>query len=167
LWEPIDKFLSYYKLWNENQISITNTDGSDDWECSIGKKNMLQYSERMYSEVLDFFKDSSLENIIKKYNKFYRWRLMKIEPRSTYTIHKDSDTDKLLNIRLHIPLKTNKQSFITFFDDNKCNGAKFYHLDADNVYELNTSGYHSAINFGVEPRWHLVGVKYESSDYWS
>ena len=39
---------------------------------------------------------------------------MKIDPRKTYTLHKDSDTDKLLNIRLHLPLKTNKQSYLTF-----------------------------------------------------
>jgi len=167
LWEPIDKFLSFYNLWEEHQLSITNTDGSNDWQCSIGKKAKLKYSERMYSEVLEFFKGSTVEDVIKKYNKFYRWRLMKVEPRSTYTIHKDSDTDSLLNIRLHIPLKTNKQSYLTFFDDNDCNGSTFYHLQADNVYELNTSGYHTAINFGLEPRWHLVGVKYENSNYWS
>jgi len=167
IWEPIDKFLSYYKLWDKDQISLASTDGMNDWQCSIGKKANLQFSERMYSQVLNFFKDSELEKFINKHNKFYRWRLMKIDPRKTYTLHKDSDTDKLLNIRLHLPLKTNKQSYLTFFEDNECNGAKFYNLKIDNVYELNTSGYHSAINFGLEPRWHLVGVKYENSNYWS
>ena len=48
-----------------------------------------------------------------------------------------------------------------------CDNAKFYNLQPNNVYELNTTGYHTAINFSAEPRWHLVGVKYENSNYWS
>ena len=56
IWEPIDKFLSYYKLWDKDQISLASTDGKNDWQCSIGKKANLQFSERMYSQVLNFLK---------------------------------------------------------------------------------------------------------------
>ena len=28
------------------------------------------------------------------------------------------------------------------------------------AYEVNTSNYHSAVNFGTEFRYHLIGVKY-------
>ena len=92
---------------------------------------------------------------------------MKLDPSKTYSLHKDGDSSTNLNIRLHIPLKTNDQCFLAFFDNKECENAKFYNLKPNNVYELNTTGYHTAINFSAEPRWHLVGVKYENSNYWS
>ena len=42
-----------------------------------------------------------------------------------------------------------------------------YHFDCGKIYEVNTTQYHSALNFGEEDRWHIIGIKYEDSNYWT
>ena len=167
LWQSVETFISHNLLWDYNQLSVTSVDGDNDWTCSAGKIADLKYPQKAYSQCIEWFKDSPVQDVINKYNKFYRWRIMKLDPSKTYSLHRDGDGSNNLNIRLHIPLKTNDQCFLAFFDNNECENAKFYNLKPNNVYELNTTGYHTAINFSAEPRWHLVGVKYENSNYWS
>ena len=42
-----------------------------------------------------------------------------VTPSKTYSLHKDGDSSTNLNIRLHIPLKTNDQCFLAFFDNKE------------------------------------------------
>ena len=90
-----------------------------------------------------------------------------MQPHKTYTIHKDGQKN-VSNIRCHIPVVTNPQAYHISFGEDKSNlNPKLYHMECGKIYEVNTTQYHSAINFGGEDRWHLLGVKYEDSNYWT
>ena len=57
---------------------------------------------------------------------------------------------------------TNPNAYMMFFDE--VTEPKMYHLEAGSTYQVNTTGLHSAINFGWESRYHIVGVKYEKGN---
>lgn len=156
-----------HKLDNEKQISLTSLEGQDDWLCSIGKLNELQHKEKFYSTINKSLHDSKIHEFIKSKGSYYRWRAMKMGPNKTYTIHKDGQPS-VTNARCHVPLITNDQAYLMFFGKNKNNNQPtLHHLECGKVYEVNTTDYHTAVNFGNHDRWHIVGVKYEDSNYWS
>jgi len=108
---------------------------------------------------------TSVEDFISNYSEYYRWRLMTLEPKTTYSIHSDGLPGNK-NLRLHLPLQTNSQSFLCFYDRPVHSGSQLvhhYNLLVNNVYEVNTTGLHTAVNYGNNTRYHLVGVRYESS----
>ena len=84
--------------------------------------------------------------------------MLRLDSHSNYSIHSDSDNGKK-NIRVHIPVITNPDAYLMFFDERT--EPKMYHLEAGCSYRVNTTGFHSAINFGWQDRYHIVGVKYE------
>ena len=167
--EDISKFLTEYDFWHLDQISLTSHTGKDDWSSSIGKMETLEYPEYLYRRVNKYFKNTSIEKLIFEYKEYYRWRLMKIEPRVTYTVHKDGrDNPNIKNLRIHIPIVTNNQAYLMFFNenptDNKTVNVTYHNLKVGNIYEINTTNYHTAVNHGDKPRWHIVGVRYEDSN---
>jgi len=170
LWKDIELFLTVNKFWDKDQISLTSIDGENDWFCSVGKRYDLVHNERAYSEVNKDLKNTHIEKLIQEHNKFFRWRLMKLNHRSNYSIHNDGvDSDDIANIRIHIPVKTNDKCYLAFFNNKQVDNQSgmFYNLKKGNVYLCNTTGYHTALNFSDEPRWHIVGAKYENSNNWS
>lgn len=80
--------------------------------------------------------------------------------------HQDSKPNQgnVSNIRVHIPMVTNEQCFFQFWNGrpeaNTQSIVRSYHMEVGKAYEVNTSNYHSAVNFGTEFRYHLIGVKY-------
>ena len=122
----------------------------------------------------DQFSKGLLENGAKNYMQgvylgfmYYRWRAMLMSPGHAYSIHKDGQPN-VTNVRCHVPLITNEQAKLMFLGDELHNkNATLYHLECGKVYEVNTTQYHTAINFGSHDRWHIVGVRYEDSDYWT
>jgi hypothetical protein len=74
-----------------------------------------------------------------------RIRLLSLPPKSCYSYHKDGENEW----RLHIPLQTNKHSFLVI--DNQT-----WHLPVGYAYMINTSDYHTAMNCGTSTRVHLV-----------
>ena len=157
-------------LQDHNQISLQSVLGDDDWTSSCGVSSELPYRERLYCTLNKSLEGTHLQNLIEENNQFYRWRAMKIPPRSAgYSIHYDGQGDgTVTNVRCHIPVITNDQAYMIFFGKNKNNlNPTLFHFEVGKVYEVNTTDYHSAVNFGAEDRWHLIGVKYEDSNYWS
>jgi hypothetical protein len=166
--KDIDKFLTELDLWHHDQISLTSHTGKNDWQCSVGKIFDLEYPEHIYSKINNYFKNTSIEKLIFEYKDYYRWRLMKINPRSIYTIHRDGTaSDDVKNLRIHIPVITNDHAYLMFYDkhpkDNNSVNVTYHNLKAGNIYEINTTNFHTAVNHGSEPRWHIVGVRYENS----
>ena len=47
--------------------------------------------------------------------------------------------------------------------NTKETGVKHYHLEEGKSYFVNTSGFHTAVNYGDDNRYHIVGVRYENS----
>lgn len=179
--QVIDSNIDHSSIWNElynlvivkhdlgdlDQISLTSIDGNDDWLCSVGRLNELQYPERYYSTLNKTLVGTELEKLLSRYPEYYRWRLMRLEPKRTYSVHRDGN-DKADNIRMHIPLQTNEGSFLCFYVTVPLNKefsmVKHEHLELGNSYEVNTSGFHTAVNYGHTNRYHIVGVKYENSN---
>jgi hypothetical protein len=154
-----------FDLYQYPQVTLTSLAGDNDWTGSTGKTHLLKYPERSWTKINQAIKDTYIHECIQRYPSFYRWRLMKVDPRSTYTVHKDGN-NILKNFRLHIPVVTNPDAYLAFFDHQPSSGAKvntrFEHLAAGFSYEVNTTGWHTAFNFGTAPRYHIVGVRYEN-----
>lgn len=166
IWQDLYTVLVRHDLLEKNQVSLTSISGDDDWFCSIGKMKDLQYPERYYSTLNRSLENTSIEKLIQKYPQFYRWRLLKIPPKQTYSVHQDSLGERD-NIRIHIPVKTNERAFLAFYLqvplNKKETGVKHYHLEEGKSYFVNTSGFHTAVNYGDDNRYHIVGVRYENS----
>lgn len=162
------KLLLDHNLSDKQQVSLTSITGDDDWQCSVGKIHLLNKPERFYSAINNSLSGSYIEQLIKKYPSYYRWRLLRLLPRETYTVHADSNNNSI-NYRLHIPIVTNSQSFLAFctaMPADKSNVTFYFeHLQAGNSYMVNTTNYHTAVNYGSETRYHMVGVRYESSNH--
>lgn len=84
------------------------------------------------------FKELGIENC-------GRVRLLDLPPFTTYGYHKDGENEW----RLHIPLISNNDSFLVLDD-------KLWRLPVGNVYLINTSARHTAMNCGLTRRIHLV-----------
>ena len=161
------KLLTDHKLSALSQVSLTSISGDDDWQCSVGKIHSLDKPERFYSTINKSLSGSYIENLIQRYSIYYRWRLLRLLPRETYTVHADSN-NLAANFRLHIPVITNDQAFMSFCTAQPVHkkDVMFYfeHLEVGNSYIVNTSDFHTAVNYGKEPRYHIVGVRYENSN---
>lgn len=160
-------FITRHDLGNLQQISLTSVLGDDDWYCAVGKIHNLQYPERYYSVLNKSLTDSYTAELLSRYPEYYRWRLLKLEGKHTYTVHSDGDGVSE-NIRLHIPVMTNPQAFLCFLEHKPTSGdtvaVEYQHLEAGNSYRVNTTGQHTAVNYDFRDRYHIVGVKYESSN---
>ena len=70
-------------------------------------------------------------------------------------------------VYLSFPVKTNERAFLAFYLqvplNKKETGVKHYHLEEGKSYFVNTSGFHTAVNYGDDNRYHIVGVRYENS----
>ena len=150
---------------NSGQISITSIDGNNDWNCSVGKIHQLDKPEKFYRVLNRTLQGSEFERIVEAYPQYYRWRLMQLASRSNYSVHSDSNGDNKRNKRIHIPIITNDQAYLMFFNeppqDNKSVNVTYHNLKVGNIYEINTTNYHTAVNHGNKPRWYIVGVRYE------
>jgi len=160
----MEVFLGANNFWEERQLSLTSVTGENDWKCSIGSMTALPSSERMYSQLNKDLNGTYIAELITKYSQYYRWRLLHIPAGQCYSVHTDAYTGKT-NKRIHIPITTNKDSYFCYYGDKPADGiettVKFHHMELGNVYEVNTTKLHSAINYGKTSRYHMVGVRYE------
>lgn len=167
VWDAIFPVLESNNLLEQPQIALTSLSGKD-WIEGTGKIADLKYPEKYYSQLHDSLLGTEVEKLIKRYSAFYRWRLLRLAPHTTYSIHKDSLTAHQENIRIHIPLQTNPHSFLCFYDQYPISGNRtsvlHEHLTVNNSYLVNTSGLHTAVNYGKTQRYHIVGIKYENSN---
>ena len=166
LWQDLYSVLVEHDLLDRNQVSLTSISGDNDWSCSVGKMKDLEYPERYYSTTNKAFEGTSIPKLFEKYPQFYRGRLLKISPKQTYSVHMDS-LDQRDNIRLHVPVKTNERAFLAFYlqvpRHQQAVKVEHFHLEQGKSYFVNTSGFHTAVNYGDDHRYHIVGVRYENS----
>lgn len=168
LWEEISHLIDNHLLHDQNQISITSITGDNDWLCSTGRLIDLPNPERYYSTVNRALEGTYIEECVKRHSKYYRWRILRLRPRHTYSVHTDNLNEHTQNLRLHIPVVTNPECYMCFFESPLRSGESqqvhFEHLEAGNSYVTNTTGLHTAVNYGLEDRYHLVGVRYENKN---
>lgn len=152
----LELLLKRFPFDNSNQIMLTSdrSTNQNPYEyvgslfCKLSNKYLRKEYEFKY--FIEAFKDLIFYRIYQELSavspfQIGRVRLMKLNPKSCYSMHKDD------GIRYHVPLKTNEQAFLLF----KENGA--FQIPADGrVYGTNTMLEHTAMNGGDEDRIHLV-----------
>jgi len=106
-----------------------------------------QFKEEEFTQLCDCFRKTEFQKIydfiLSKYKKVGRIRLMKLDPRSCLSWHKDD------SMRLHYVLSTDIGAYIIV--ENELN-----YLKKDNWYIVNTKKYHTAMNSSLKSRIHLV-----------
>lgn len=118
------------------------------WSLVDGLENLKNYNnvnEKDFAVINEFFCNRSVEKIINHFS-LYRTRIMKLEGRSCYSIHKDQTW------RLHIPIQTNSNCFF-YFPKYK----QDFYLEQGKVYLVNTSELHTFVNTDLTERYHLLG----------
>lgn len=113
----------------------------DHWASAVGKR---MHGDREYTELNPLFKDTIFEQLILKYN-MTRTRLMWVYGMSCYSMHVDETP------RIQIPLITNPDCYFIF------KTIPPIHLNAGNVYFVDTRKLHTFINCTEHHRLHLVG----------
>ena len=133
------------KLTEMNQICLQSpVEGEEDWYSGIGVVANLKHDETAYKFIQPSLKGSVIESLINKYSA-YRSRIMHMPPRWCYSVHPDP------SCRLHIPITTNKQTWMVWPFDNFC-----YRFENGKVYWVDTRIPHTCFNGALENRVHLV-----------
>jgi len=132
------KSLPEYK----DQISLQTVEGCNNYFYGTGNYTKLTHNE---NEFIKFNFDLPYINSILEKEKMYRARVMKLKSKTCLTLHQDP------TLRKHIPLITNEKCFLVV--DNE-----IIRLPADgNVYTVDTTKMHCAVNASWEDRIHIVG----------
>ncbi len=138
----IEKDIPWSEYPNGKQTGLQYTDGNDPWTDAVGRMKIGQDWNNCLLN--PFFKGTLFEEIIKKY-KLVRTRLMWLKPYSCYSMHRDDSK------RLHVPIVTNDNCFFVFKNEGLIS------MTTGNVYEVDTTEPHSAMNCSSEWRLHLLG----------
>jgi hypothetical protein len=120
----------------KNQIMCQSmNESTEDFETGIGSIDDLEHkNEELYKFIQPMLKGSYLEQIISKHNAF-RTRILKLTPRSCYSIHRDPTP------RIHIPIVTNEQSWMIWPKNSYC-----INLKKGFVYSTDTRSFHTFLN---------------------
>jgi hypothetical protein len=127
------------------QVAIQNG-GTHDWDEGTGSRPGVAETQwdKLHPNLVGTWWDTDFFPSLPW--KVYRTRIMTMEGRKCYSIHKDD------NPRLHIALKTTNQARFIFTKP-----PEIIHIPADgHVWWVDTRNEHTAINGAIEPRVHLL-----------
>ncbi len=103
--------------------------------------------ETIYLTKLPYLKQLIANTFNSKMIKFTR--LLALAPNSVFMPHRDYLELKESYIRIHIPIKTDKNCF-------HAEESKVYHMDTGEIWFLDASKVHSAASFSTQNRLHIV-----------
>lgn len=146
---------------DDNQFCITNVKGDN----NLFDGAMTCMNSTDYTKLNPYFYDTYLEELVEKYPDYYRWRMLCMPIKKTYSIHRDSLEGGMYNQRIHIPVITNPDSFLVFYEhpmvDSGTQQIEYHHLKAGNVYLVDTTNYHTAVNYNFDSeRIHIVAERF-------
>lgn len=169
--EEVLRFLVVNALVDCDQVGLTSVTGEDDWTGAVGKIKSMDHPERFYKTINKSLANTYIAELLDRYPDYYRWRLLRLCPKQTYTVHRDSMFKDKRNFRLHIPVITNPDTYLMFMNNRPSHDTVTetycYHMEVGNSYQIETTGFHTAVNYGNENRYHIVGVRYEIGDNWA
>ena len=146
---------------DQTQFLITSNDGHELFEGA----GTEEYPEK-FTKLNTFFTGTEISRIVNEFPEYYRWRILCLKPRKTYSIHKDSWKSGIKNYRLHIPVITNEQCYLMFFqnrisDKSGHTQIEYHHLETGKIYRVDTSGYHTAVNYHPSSdRIHIIAERF-------
>jgi hypothetical protein len=131
---------------DRNQIPLQIDPRQDDMWHSVSwlKPGMM---ESDYNSILPRFKGSIFEELIDSMpTKVCRTRIMRLKDNTAYPIHSDGYP------RIHVPIITHPECAFLFPDDDYMKTM----LANGNVYWANVRKRHTFVNWGNQPRIHLL-----------
>lgn len=161
----------FYPLHDKygDQICLTTATGDPtDW---TGASGYARTNPMHFNKINASLKNSYINEVIQMFPRYSRWRIMFLGAKKTMSVHRDGgywdngEYKYLDNTRIHIPMVTNPQAVLAFFekkielDETDSQTFHYAHLKYQHVYMVNTSVLHSAINFGNEPRIHIIAER--------
>lgn len=157
--QPLYTFINFLALQKEvlELVEKTNVgdkqlicqgleDGCNDWVTGVGSIEELdEQEERKYRFIHPELRGTLLEKFIKDHNGF-RTRIILMDTRKCYSIHRDPTP------RLHLPIITNNQCWMIWPYKNEC-----HRLRAGIVYRTDTTQDHTFVNGSLDQiRIHIV-----------
>ena len=145
----------------QTQFAITSKAGNNNFTEGVGTEGRPED----YNTINTYFDGSIVSDMITKFPDYVRWRILCIRPRQTYSIHNDGWREGYKNKRLHIPVITNPDAFLVFYESKLLgNGAQrieHHNLKVGEIYEVDTTGYHTAVNYHPsEEGIHIVAERF-------
>ena len=145
----------------QSQYVITSKTGDNNFTEGAGTEG----TPENYNTINTYFEESIVNKLVTDFPDYYRWRILCIKPRQTYSIHNDGWREGFKNKRLHIPVITNPDAFLVFYESKLLgNGAQrieHHNLKVGEIYEVDTTGYHTAVNYHPsEERIHIVAERF-------
>ena len=132
----------------KNQLCVTSRTGNDLLDGVGSINDYSDSNERDFNKLNSFFKNTDIERLLSSISQsgysYGRVRLMKLNPKTTYSYHMDTET------RLHFALDTNQDNMFIIDDE-------VFRIPSDGFgYHMDTTKYHTAINCSNSIRIHLV-----------
>lgn len=145
----IEHLVDQHGWWKNSQISLQSPDGN--FHEGNGKIEWSKYNERDLNQ-LNIPDDWEIARFIKD-NKLYRTRIMKLQPKQCYSVHKDRTP------RVHLVTETDPRCLFI-------QGSKAFHIPADGyAYYIDTRKEHTALNGTLDlERIHIVGCTDEDPE---
>ncbi len=156
LWDACLVVISRYGWGPTGQINLTHPtyiiDNNKKHFEGVGSLAGTGLKEKSFTVFNEEWRGSYLETVFKSLPyKIGRFRIMRVKSRTCYSVHKDS------TMRIHLPLVTNPQALMIFPDE-----PLVVHLPANgHVWLTDTRKRHTAMNGGLDDRYHLVGALQE------
>lgn len=140
----------------ENQISLQYRaiDSDDPWHSGVGStveikdgKRIQRFTEQEFDLINPALAGTYTEHVLKSLPfQPVRTRIMRMLPKRCYSVHVDGTA------RYHLALVTSYHARFIFTE-----AEKIYHIPADgNLYFVDTTQEHTAINGNTEDRVHMV-----------
>ena len=147
---------------DQTQFCITNVNGDDNLFEGAGA---FPENASEYKKLNELFKGSYVESLVYDYPEFFRWRILCVGIKTTYSIHRDSIEGGNKNQRIHFPVVTNPDSYLVFYEkplsQSGTQNIEYHHLEAGNIYLVDTTGYHTAVNYNFDhERIHIVAERF-------
>ena len=146
---------------DQTQFMITSKLGDNNFTEGAGTES----TPEDYNTINTYFQESIVSDLINDFPDYVRWRILCMPPKRTYSIHNDGWRKGHLNKRIHIPVVTNPDAFLVFYESKlRGNGAQrieHHNLKIGEIYEVDTTGFHTAVNYHTtEERIHIVAERF-------
>lgn len=150
----------------QTQFCITSKLGDNNFLDGAG---YARNEQDLFVNLNPYFKDTTISKLVSQYPGYVRWRILCILPKRTYTIHYDGRRQGYKNRRLHIPVVTNPEAFLVFYETpligNGAQRIEHHHLEVGEVYEVDTQIYHTAVNYHpTAERIHIVAERFIANE---